>query len=246
MSQIEYARFLSTPETEAVQNIVKDIFAHKDNARVLEAGCGAVSRIQFPKGAHITGIDIYQDQLERNKELHERILGDMQTYVFNPASFDIIICWDVLEHVEFPQKAFDNFSNALKKGGLLILASPNIFSIKGLITKFTPHAFHVWCYRHLFGVPEAGTPGVRPFKTYLKWSMSPQAIRSFAKRHSLGIAYSVTYEFEMQKNFRRRFIVFDWIFAVFGVISKLVSLGYMDLNHTDYIFVLRKKAETSK
>ena len=117
---------------------------------------------------------------------------------------------------------------------------PNVLSIKGLVTKFTPHAFHVWAYRRFFGVKEAGTAGNRPFKTYLRWSIAPHRIRSFARENFLEIAYAVTYEFQMQKNFRKKFFLIDWAFAAAGVISKVLTLGQIDLNHTDCIFVLRQ------
>lgn len=39
-------------------------------------------------------------------------------------SFDVILCSQVLEHLEFPEKAFTEFSRILKKGGRLILTAP--------------------------------------------------------------------------------------------------------------------------
>ncbi|MCX6717243.1 MAG: class I SAM-dependent methyltransferase [Candidatus Taylorbacteria bacterium] len=40
------------------------------------------------------------------------------------ASFDYVLCTQVLEHLEFPEKAFSEFSRLLKNGGKLILTAP--------------------------------------------------------------------------------------------------------------------------
>lgn len=39
-------------------------------------------------------------------------------------SFDFILCTQVLEHLEFPEKAFEEFSRILKEGGKLLLTVP--------------------------------------------------------------------------------------------------------------------------
>ena len=41
--------------------------------------------------------------------------------------FDLITCIDVMEHIEFDVKVFQNFYRGLKKGGFLIINSPSIF-----------------------------------------------------------------------------------------------------------------------
>jgi SAM-dependent methyltransferase len=41
--------------------------------------------------------------------------------------FDLIVCVDVMEHIEDDKKVFNNFYNALKKGGYLLINSPSIY-----------------------------------------------------------------------------------------------------------------------
>ena len=41
--------------------------------------------------------------------------------------FDLIVCVDVMEHIDSDLKVFQNFYNALKKDGFLIINSPSIF-----------------------------------------------------------------------------------------------------------------------
>lgn len=47
---------------------------------------------------------------------------------FEDESFDVIYCHHVIEHVEDPHSVMHNLSRMLKKGGLMIMAAPNIDS----------------------------------------------------------------------------------------------------------------------
>lgn len=239
MDSIETA-VITMPATEEAQRAVDRLLLDKKEIRVIEAGCGTTARLKLAADSKITGIDVSQIQLERNPRLNERILGDVQSYPLEKGKYDLAICWDVLEHLPRPQDALKNLAGALKPGGVLVLAMPNVGSIKGLVTKFTPHAFHVWVYRNFFEIKEAGLPGNRPFKTFLRWSIAPSRIKKFARENNLAVEYAVTYEFQMQKNFRKKFFLIDWLFGLAGILSKVLSLGRADLNHTDCIFVLRQ------
>jgi SAM-dependent methyltransferase len=46
-----------------------------------------------------------------------------------PGSFDLITCWDVIEHLEHPQLALDRIRERLKPGGWLFLSTPDAGSI---------------------------------------------------------------------------------------------------------------------
>jgi len=225
-----------------VQAIVDKMFADGDAVRVLEAGCGSRSFIQFGPKAYLAGIDISKEQLQKNTVLQEKILGDIETFPLAPASFDIVICWDVLEHLEHPELALKNFLRALRPGGIIVLGAPVVSSLKGLVTKFTPHWFHVMLYRKLIGNPLAGTPGYGPFKTFLKTSMSPRSIRRFATNNHLDVDFFETYEGVMQQNVRQKYRAADICFRVASPLVKLLSLGSIDPDATEYMAVLRKPA----
>src|SRR5713226_2324160 len=115
-----------------LQHIVDEYLIPERTFTVLEAGCGSMSQIQFGHNINLVGIDISEKQLERNPALDRKILGDLHTYPLCHSSFDIIICWNVLEHLQDPRKALDNLLNACKPNGLIILAFPNLFSLKGI------------------------------------------------------------------------------------------------------------------
>ena len=161
----------------------------KKGLTVLEAGCGSISHIALGDVDKIVGIDISEKQLGRNQQLDEKILGDIQTYDLGDQQFDIVVSWDVLEHIERPEKALDNFFKAVKADGLIILAAPNFYSLKGFVTWLMPHIMHVWFYRYLIGDKRAGTQDFGPFKTYLKSAMWPKNINKKARKSGFSVEF---------------------------------------------------------
>jgi SAM-dependent methyltransferase len=208
--------------------------------QVLEAGCGSNSKFKLAPNAHITGIDISKEQLAKNSLLHEKILGDIQTYPLAPSSFDIIFCWDVLEHLEYPEKALQNFARAIRDGGIVVVGAPVVGSFKGVITKYTPHWFHVAVYRYWLGNKNAGKPGCAPFPTFLKNSMSPRSIEGFAAENHMAVERLIIYEGAMQIKERIKHRSVDFGFRVFGPLLKTFTFGRIDPGVTDFIVVLRK------
>ena len=101
--------------TAKLQFFIDDWLRDRNSTKVLEAGCGSVTHIDFKHHAYIVGIDNSQKQLERNSYLHEKILGDIQYYDFQASTFDIVVCWDVLEHLEKPELALQNFLRVLNQ-----------------------------------------------------------------------------------------------------------------------------------
>ena len=202
--------------------------------RVLDAGCGGGhSILDLPENALIIGMDESELALERNTVIDEGIVGDLQSYPLERDSFDEIICWDVLEHIPAPDKAFANLAQALKPGGRLTIGVPNLISAKGLITKFTPLRFHVWVYKRFFPrVKHAGEPGYGPWKTYLRWSIRPAGLAGLARRHGLVVETNSIYVPRALKPFweRHRLVMF----------ACRVLVPFRDPRLTECKFVARK------
>jgi 2-polyprenyl-3-methyl-5-hydroxy-6-metoxy-1,4-benzoquinol methylase len=198
--------------------------------KVLEAGCGSVSRLNLGPNAYIVGIDKSEEQLKRNTVLQQHILGDIQTYELKASEYDMIICWNVLEHLQHPERALSNFAHALKKDGIIILAMPNVLSAVGFLTKLTPLWFHIFIHRHLFGKKLASTNGYGPFKTYMRLSTSLPAIVRFAYKHHLSVEYSNTYDPGFREALREKSVTIEIVFVLFCLCAKLLSMGKLDSN----------------
>jgi len=224
-----------------LQNFLDRALANREDITILEAGCGSASHFQFKQRARITGIDVSEKQLQRNNCLFKAILGDVQYYDFAPETFDVIICWAVLEHLPRPELALNKFKRAVKKDGYIVLQTPNIFSLKGLMTKFTPLRFHTWYYKNLFGRKKAGQDDVGPFKTYLRRTIAPDQIRKFAAQNGLQTVFFEKGDlgdkaYWKRKNRAGRFFI--RVYNALRALGKFVSLG--KLGDSDFIIVLKK------
>jgi SAM-dependent methyltransferase len=237
------ARFATGDETrEHVQSVINaELLAGNRPLRVLEAGCGSLSYVNFGDEAHIVGIDIDAVALERNKHIDESILGDVETYDFQPDAYDAVVCWYVFEHLKNPVAALVRFAHAAKPGGLIVVAFPNLMSPKGLVTKFSPFWFHVAFRRYVLGRKNAGKPGHAPYPTTLPFAMAPEPLISVAEAAGLEVAYAGLFEDDKQEQFRRqlRLVGSPWNWIVRAVAA--LSGGRLDADHTEVVLAFRKR-----
>ena len=229
------------PPVENLQKFLDKALESRDELSVLEAGCGSSSHFNFRQKVHLSGIDISEKQLQRNKQLQDAILGDIQYYEFQPNSYDVIICWAVLEHLQEPMLALHKFNKAIKKVGLIVLELPNAFSLKGLLTTYTPFCIHTWYYRNIMGRKMVGKDDVGPFKTYLKFSIAPDRIKKYASQTGLEIAYFKTGDlgnmpYWVEKTRIARILI--RIYKLLRDFGKIVSFGR--LGDSDFVIVLKK------
>ena len=71
----------------------------------------------------MTVVDIDEGQLQRNKYAATKILGDIQTQAFPEGSFDLAVCYNVVEHLTAPDDAIRQFFHALVPGGLVFIGT---------------------------------------------------------------------------------------------------------------------------
>ncbi len=224
---------------QRVDAIVARLLAGRPRPRVLEAGCGSSSRVALPPDRHLVGIDIAQRQLDNHKTLDERHLGDLQTHVFEGEGFDLVICWDVIEHLPEPIHALERMADALKPGGAVVLAFPNLWSLKGLVTKFTPYKVHEWFYRYVIGDTRASNEWDQ-FGTVFRASIAPPALRKWAAGRGLEVVYDEVYEGPVQSGLRKDRWYMDVGFGALGRLSRASTLGALDLGLSDCVMVLRR------
>jgi SAM-dependent methyltransferase len=168
----------------------------------LEAGCGAVSYLRLAAAERLVGIDISPMQLERNTGLDERVLGDLETYRFPPGSFDLIVAWFVLEHLERPVAALDNLLAAARPGAIMVLAVPNLQSVKGLLAKVTPQWVHLAAVRRAYPYWSRDEEDIGPFPTKLRRAISARRLRDYAEQRGLRVLELLAFESEFQRLIR--------------------------------------------
>jgi len=100
--------------------------------KILEIGTsiGNVSKVLKERENSVTGIEIDSEAAEIAKKYCDHmIIGDVETIDLDkeiePASFDVIVCGDVLEHLINPEDLLKKVKKYLKPEGFLVISIPN-------------------------------------------------------------------------------------------------------------------------
>ncbi|MCP4726490.1 MAG: class I SAM-dependent methyltransferase [bacterium] len=218
---------------EHINDLLRSYCRGKKTVHVLEAGCGSGSRIDMCKNVVLTGIDISLDQLNKNEYLDNKISGDIQKTVIKDRSQDFVICWDVLEHLNEPEKALDNLINMIKENGYVIIGLPNLMSLKGIITKITPYKFHYWIYKRIYRYDNT------PFPTHHRLSIRPGSLKKFGRTNNLKIEY-----FEISDRWIRKLNAQSktayLLYMLTGCIISLLTLGAISTTRTEIVIIYTK------
>jgi 2-polyprenyl-3-methyl-5-hydroxy-6-metoxy-1,4-benzoquinol methylase len=96
--------------------------------KALDVGCayGFTTRILAGLGYDTCGVDIstYGTKTGKNLGDSQFVVCDAQSNMpFTTKTFDLVTCFDVLEHLPFPEKAIVNMFNVCK--GTLVCTTPN-------------------------------------------------------------------------------------------------------------------------
>lgn len=113
--------------------------------RVLDAGCGTAygARLLAEGGAReVVGVDIAQSVLAAvAPSMPESVRlapGDLRALDFEDGRFDLVVCFEVIEHVTDPSTVLDELVRVLASGGLLLISSPN----RGVYPAGNAHHLH--------------------------------------------------------------------------------------------------------
>jgi SAM-dependent methyltransferase len=100
--------------------------------RILEIGCGAAGTIAWLRSIRAVefaaGVELMPEPAERARAVCDDVhVGNVETtqLPFEPASFDLILALDVLEHLVDPWSVVRRLHQLLKPGGSLIASIPN-------------------------------------------------------------------------------------------------------------------------
>jgi 2-polyprenyl-6-hydroxyphenyl methylase/3-demethylubiquinone-9 3-methyltransferase len=148
---------------------------------ILDVGCGGgilsipISRL----GGNISGIDLGAENIEiaSKKALEEGLEINfenlsVQDLVAKKKIFDVVICSEVMEHVEKPQDFIECLSKLTKNGGIVIISTIN--------RNFKSKLFAITIAEYLLGLIEKGTHN---------WNMfiKPHELIKFASKNSLSV-----------------------------------------------------------
>lgn len=81
---------------------------------------------------HITAVDVKQEQMDDCNRFFQKSgltnaqfeVADLTTFS-KPDTYDLVLCVDVMEHIEEDVKVLENYCTSLKKGGMLLVSTPS-------------------------------------------------------------------------------------------------------------------------
>jgi len=113
-------------------NILREIsFLELETPRFLDYGCGTgwLTAVLDEFGESV-GVDLAPDAARRRYP-HITFLDANEP--IPPGSFDVVVSQEVIEHVNDQRGYLENAANALRRGGYLIMTTPN-----DLVTRYHP------------------------------------------------------------------------------------------------------------
>lgn len=103
---------------------------------VLDAGAGFGQYTYWLHRKHpswnILAMDVKEEQVADCNNFFRQIggnnvkfeVGDLTTYV-NPSAYDLVVCVDVMEHIEPDVQVFRNYHASMKPGAVLVISTPS-------------------------------------------------------------------------------------------------------------------------
>lgn len=100
-------------------------------AKLLDVGCGSgiVTKPLEKKGYSVTGLetDPRAISLCERKALEVRKVDvSREPFPFEDSLFDVVTCFELIEHIKDPDNMLTEIHRVLKEDGLLIISTPNI------------------------------------------------------------------------------------------------------------------------
>lgn len=124
----------------------------KQSGSILDLGCSSGAFLQSLSATDwkLYGVEMSAESaiLAQCRTGARVFVGDILQAGFSPASFDVITCFDVLEHLYEPRRVMAKVAEWLKPGGIFYVLVPNIDSAEGRLFGSYWHGLEL--PRHLF------------------------------------------------------------------------------------------------
>jgi SAM-dependent methyltransferase len=113
--------------------------------RVLDAGCGVgygTALLARAGATEAVGVDVSAEAVAAAAAAapaNARFLtGEIHALPFGDGEFDLVVCFEVIEHVERQDEAIAELARVLSESGVLAISSPN----RGVYPEGNPHHLH--------------------------------------------------------------------------------------------------------
>jgi SAM-dependent methyltransferase len=103
-----------------------------EGKRVLDAGCGTgygAELLAREGAAGVVAVDVDREVIEAAERDGSGAVtfgvADLRELPADLGTFEVVVCFEVLEHIDEPEAALDQLSAALAPDGILVVSSPN-------------------------------------------------------------------------------------------------------------------------
>lgn len=192
-------------ERKVGKHVVREqIRRHAKNLFTLDFGCGqSVTADAFPR---YVGMDI------RIAE-GVGVVGDAHAVPFRDATFEQILCSEVLEHLREPERAIAEMARVLRPGGSLLLTVPFAYPVHEApvdYQRFTPYGLETR-FRPYFDIEE----------------ISPL----FTEEETIAVLLQ-RIAFQRNDRFYRRYLYHALAHAIFRFVPRSRGRRYQDIRRT--------------
>jgi SAM-dependent methyltransferase len=215
-----------------------------NNTLVLEAGGGSFAHFSLPEKAQLLALDIEFGQLSKNNNVHMKIQGDLHALPIAANSLDMIVCFNVIEHLGDPELVLSQLVDSLKPGGIILVGCPNRSSLKGLVTLWTPYEFHRWYYRVIVGKKDRGDGHFDVFPTPFKKVVSAKQLPLWFTANHLKVTEFIKYDGAAAYNLTKGSLkanMAGYIYYSLGWLGKILSFGSWDPFSSDLLLLAQKQ-----
>lgn len=129
---------------------------------MLDVGAGRAPTLPPPARPSCTyvGLDLSSTELDAAPpgSYDETVVSDVTTHVSTLSGrFDLIISWQVLEHVSSLPRAVENLRTYLRPGGHLVAQFSGTFGLFSLLSRLVPDRITPFLLERMYGRPRSTT-----------------------------------------------------------------------------------------
>lgn len=107
---------------------------------ILDAGCGEGFTLEKLRAQHIgqklEGIDVQQQAIDLGRQLHPHLTlrqGSVYQLPYEDNSFDVVLCSEVLEHLERPEEALKELQRVARKYCIITVPNEPFFRLANFL-----------------------------------------------------------------------------------------------------------------
>ena len=130
----EYAEFLASWDVSFYQKYIDNLVPDSLDDSVLDVGCGVgqVVGSLLQKGVNGHGVDVSHPNIEQAQRYSDLCqVYDGKVLPYPDSRFGVVGAFNVLEHVEEPERFLEEIIRVTRPGGKIVVSSPNFFRVIG-------------------------------------------------------------------------------------------------------------------